>query len=234
MFFHWIDSLSKFQVLKVDLDVVRSVCELTKNKWPYTYNLVKWGLFFIDRICDLLSILVSILYIYDLNLHWWGYLLLICGIICRVISLVLYFCSATVCSTVLSLVSVLAILTSGLPETSVILSVCAICVLWALYLFPIVFAFIKLMIVDDDPFQFLSEMKSNRWFIRFHIMRNYFMFCDRIYDIFATFIFVRYYYHSIPHWGICFLFTSFCVWFPPHCATTPNGGNVTQFELLVH
>ena len=60
MFFDWtrIDFFWKFKVfkVKVDLDVVRFVCELTKNKSLYRDNVVKMWLFILDRIIDMSSI----------------------------------------------------------------------------------------------------------------------------------------------------------------------------------
>ena len=112
MFFDWtrIDFFWKFKVfkVKVDLDVVRFVCELTKNKSLYRDNVVRRWLFILDRIIDMSSIVTLTYFITELTWHWYVYLSVVFYIIFRVISLVLYFYTLTKCSAILSLCAVLA------------------------------------------------------------------------------------------------------------------------------
>ena len=200
----------------MDLDVVRFVLELTKNLWLYRYHMIRKWLFFIDRIFDIVSMAMFPFFIYDSTPRWPDYVCLGIYSVLHLISFALYsntllckcYAVRTVISTVISSLFCSTAFTITISMTrphkaTIPFAVAFMIVFCAFYIYPIVWAFRKLKFVDDDPLQFLPEMKNNRWLIRYHKTRTYLMFLDRFLDIFAAFVNVIYYQDSVPHRHVC-------------------------------
>ena len=218
MFFDWtkVCYTLSLNTLKVDLDIARFVLELTENLWLYRYHIIRRWLFVIDRLFGITSIVVLSCINYDLTPRWPGYVCLGIYIVLHLISFALYSntllckCYAfwTVISTVISSLFCTAAFNITLrmirpDKTTIPFVVALIIVFCSCYICVIVWVFRKLKFVDDDPLQFLPEIKNNRWLIRYRKTRTYLMFVDRLLDIFAAYINVFYYDVSAPYRHVC-------------------------------
>ena len=208
----WEDTFS----FNVDFDIVRFVLELTKNPWLYRYHIIRRWLFVLDRIFDIVSSVLFPYFIYDSTPRWPVCVCLGIYIVLRVISFALYsntllckcYAVRTVILTVISSLFCTAAFTITIsmtrPDKASIPFVVALMILFCtFYICPIVWTFRKLKFVDDDPLQFLPEMKNNRWLIRYHKKRIILMFLDRFVDMWAVCFNIGYYLHSAPHRHVC-------------------------------
>ena len=199
--------------LNVDLDIVRFVLELTKNKWLYRYHIIRRGLFVMDRIVDMASTLIFVTVFCNSTPIWPDYVYprisLGIYIVLRLISFALYsntlpckcYAVRTFISTVISSLSVMGI-TMATVQKDMTITIWITILFCETCIYPIVLAFRKLKFMDD-PLQFLPEMKNNRWLIRYHEMRTYLMLSDRGADIVALFLNLLYYGESAPHRHVC-------------------------------
>ena len=206
--------------LKVDLDIARFVLELTENLWLYRYYIIRRWLFAVDRMFDILFSGMFSGIIHNLTPRWPFYVCLGIYIVLRVISFALYsntllckcYAVRIVISTVISSLFCMAAFTIAVitirPDKATIVTISLLAgtfmiLICAFYICPIVWVFGKLKFVDDDPLQFLPEMKNNRWLITYYKTRTYLMFLDRFADILAVIFNVIYYGASAPYRHVC-------------------------------
>ena len=207
-----------FQGPTLDMDVVRFVFEMTKNRWLYIHHVVKMWLVILDRIVDIVAITVFTL-TYS-NPYWapgvWGICVSV-YIVLRLISLIdfVVWCCIRKCfkcykvRTALAIIlSMICIFASAVPNISqfrhgsgvmyMVSVALGLCLMWVL-LFMWVLKEIKLVEKDVVGFQIVE----NHWLHRYQAMRRVLFISDRFFDIFAVLCFIMFYLGSVPYWPVC-------------------------------
>ena len=199
-----------FEDSPADIEVVRFVFEMTKNQWLYIYHVVSMRLMFTDRLlsCFLFTKTYSSpqgglclgIYIISRLISFIDYVVLCCNrkrLKCYAVRTVLPIILSAICNFASVVPNILEFRNNigVMYPVSIALGLCL------LYVFSLMSVFFEIRFADRDVVEF--QTAGSHWLQRFHAMRRFLTYFDRIFDLLALALFTAYYRDSLPDRHIC-------------------------------